>query len=276
MNLTAEIESAELQFKQILERFFIAVFDERSLSSHGINHHRRVWSYAVELTKLLAEREIISDSEFPPKLIIACYLHDIGMSLETGIRHGVHSRDLCIRFLEKNHLKKSKYQDVLLAIENHDNKDYFTFAGKYDLLIILSTADDLDAFGFTGIFRYSEIYLTRGTDLYEIGNMIMENASKRFDNFTRTFGFLDALFQIHRRRYDTLINFFRDYNNQVSSYEFGSQQPSGYCGVIEIINDAVKRKIPLQSILSVPSKNSTDEIISWFITGLISDSLDCP
>ena len=27
---------------------------------------------------------------------------------------------------------------------------------------ILSVADDLDAFGFTGIYRYLEIYLTRG------------------------------------------------------------------------------------------------------------------
>jgi hypothetical protein len=41
MNLNGIIESAELQFKQILEEFFIAVYDEKSLSSHGIDHHRR-------------------------------------------------------------------------------------------------------------------------------------------------------------------------------------------------------------------------------------------
>ena len=49
MNLTASIESAELKFKQILEDFFVSVYDEKNLLSHGIDHHRRVWNYAREL-----------------------------------------------------------------------------------------------------------------------------------------------------------------------------------------------------------------------------------
>jgi hypothetical protein len=218
---------------------------------------------------------MISDPTLPFKLIIVCYLHDIGMSVDPGIRHGHHSRDLCLTFLERNNLNKNDYQNVLLAIENHDNKEYYSFDGFYDLLTILSVADDLDAFGFTGIYRYSEIYLTRGINPLEIGNLIRENAAKRFDNFNKTFGFSEELRHKHEKRFDTLITFFGEYNNQVSSYEFGSQQPSGYCGVIEIINDAVKRKKTLQSILNGPLKNTTDEIIRWFITGLISDSSNC-
>ena len=53
MNLTVSTESAELQFKQILEEFFIK---------------------ACRLLQLLS------------KLIIASYLHDIGMSVETGVK----------------------------------------------------------------------------------------------------------------------------------------------------------------------------------------------
>ena len=58
-----------------------------------------------------------------------------------------------------------------------------------DLLNILSVADDLDAFGYTGIYRYSEIYLTRGISPKEIGNLIRENASRRYHNFEKIFGF---------------------------------------------------------------------------------------
>jgi hypothetical protein len=275
MNLTTQIETAEIQFKQILEDFFLSIYGNIYLPSHGIDHHRRVWNFARELLMLLAEHKSISDRTLPFKLIIACYLHDIGMSVDPGVRHGHHSRDLCTDFLEKNHLKKIDYQDLLPAVENHDDKEYCTFTGIYDLLTILSAADDLDAFGFTGIYRYSEIYLTRGINTSEISNMIMENASRRFHNFEMTFGFSAELLKEHKKKFDTLMNFFDEYNKQVLSYKSGSGVPTGYCGVIEIINDAVKRNTTLQSILNSTLKNSTDEIIRWFFNGIISDSVNC-
>ena len=49
MELSGIIESAEKQYKQILEEFFISVYDESLLPSHGIDHHRRVWKYSKEL-----------------------------------------------------------------------------------------------------------------------------------------------------------------------------------------------------------------------------------
>ena len=137
MNLTKTIESAENTFKQILEEFFISVFDEKSLSSHGIDHHRRVWYYAKELLPILAKQKPLPDAQLPSKLIIASYLHDIGMSIETGIRHGKYSRDICIQFLMQNNLLVDDYQEVLDAIENHDNKDYSGDFEVNDLLKIL-------------------------------------------------------------------------------------------------------------------------------------------
>ena len=44
---------------------------------------------------------------------------------------------------------------------------------------MLSVADDLDAFGFTGIYRYSEIYLMRGINPNQLGHLIIENAAKQ-------------------------------------------------------------------------------------------------
>jgi len=49
MNLSRPIESAELKYKQILEDFFISIYDDNSLTSHGIDHHRRVWNYSKGL-----------------------------------------------------------------------------------------------------------------------------------------------------------------------------------------------------------------------------------
>ena len=101
------------------------------------------------------------------------------MSVEPGPRHGKHSRELCLQFLDKNNLPEKDYQDVLDTIENHDRKEYTSKTGKNDLLTVLSVADDLDAFGFAGIYRYSEIYLTRGITPSQIGYLILENARKK-------------------------------------------------------------------------------------------------
>lgn len=271
MNMTGPIESAELQFKQILEEFFISVYDEKTLVSHGIDHHRRVWKYAKELTLLLAKRDKISDTGFPAKLIIACYLHDIGMSVDPGISHGRHSRNICIQFLRENHLKENNFQDVLSSIGAHDKKDYSGNTRVSYLLDILSVADDLDAFGFTGIFRYSEIYLTRGINLSEIGYMIKNNAGKRFDNFVKTLGFDDLLVEKHKLRYEILVNFFNEYNKQVIFYKFGEVKPYGFCGVVEILHDLIKNKKILTDLYLDPETYLDDPEIRRFFNGLRSE-----
>jgi HD superfamily phosphodiesterase len=268
MNLTVIIESAESKFKPILEEFFISVFNEKTLSSHGIDHHRRVWGYSKELFNLLAPQKPDSFTHLIPKLIISSYLHDIGMSVETGIRHGKHSKDLCIRFLIKNSLPLNDFQDILDAVENHDNKEYSGDTNVNDLLKILSVADDLDAFGFTGIYRYSEIYLMRGIDLSEIGTLIKKNAANRFDNFVRSFGFNEEYVIKHKKRYKILDSFFEEYNKQVPGYNFGGSAPSGYCGVIEVFTDILNNRIELKEICRYPDMYSTDSLINWYFKEL--------
>jgi hypothetical protein len=271
MNLPDTIESAELQFKQILEDFFIDVYDDASLSSHGIDHHRRVWMYAKELLLLVPDQNSAPISRLPTKLIISCYLHDIGMSVETGIKHGKYSRDLCREFLSKNNLALNNYSDVLAAVEDHDRKDYSGNNLIKDLLTILSVADDLDAFGFTGIFRYSEIYLERGIKPADIGHMIIDNAGSRFDNFVNTFGSETELVRKHKKRYDILTDFFNQYNKQVNLYQFGGKYPSGYCGVIEVLLDMLQKKKKLKDICIEQEKHAHDPVILWFFDGLAKE-----
>jgi HD superfamily phosphodiesterase len=275
MNLTVTIESAETRFKQILEAFFISIFDEKSLTSHGIDHHRRVWNYSKELYNLIAYQKPAEFSNLLPKLIIASYLHDIGMTVEKGPKHGKHSKELCVQFLVKNNFRPDDYQDVLETIENHDNKDYPGNSSVNDLLTILSAADDLDAFGFTGIFRYSEIYLTRGISPDQIGNLINQNAAKRFDNFAKTFGFASEYVEKHKKRFERINNFFEEYNKQVLSYKFGESTPTGYCGVIEIFTDIMNSKISLKDVCMKSNIYCSDSIICLYFNNLAKEPDIC-
>ncbi|MGC1391476.1 MAG: HD domain-containing protein [Bacteroidales bacterium] len=273
MNLTETIESAEKQFKQVLEDFFISVYYEDSLSSHGIDHHRRVWKYSKELIKLVPLNNPAQTFRFVSQLMIASYLHDIGMYVDPGIKHGKYSRNLCSRFLLENNLPENDWQDVLEAIEYHDNKDYSGNSSMNEILTILSVADDLDAFGFTGIFRYLEIYLTRGTDPEKIGYLIRENARKRFENFIKTFGYNIELVQKHKIRYNILEDFFIKYNEQLPSYHFGTKNPSGFCGVIEIILFMMNNRLQIKDFFRKQEKYSKDPCILLYFSELASELL---
>ena len=271
MNLTESIESAEQEFRQILEDFFVSVYDEKNLLSHGIDHHRRVWCYAKTILSVPLRKYDLRPVCNPSELIIACFLHDIGMSVETGPRHGKHSRELCLQFLEKNRLSENDYHDLLDTIENHDKKDYASESERNDLLTVLSVADDLDAFGFTGIYRYSEIYLMRGISPYKLGHLILENAKSRFDNLEKTFDPRNSFVQKARRRYEILSNFFMHYNIQSESYDFLNAGPEGYCGLIQLFIMLIKYKMAFKDFFREAEIYSDDIIIGPFLNGLNSE-----
>jgi HD superfamily phosphodiesterase len=214
MNLAELIHSSEKKFIKLLEAFFENNYDDRRQISHGIDHHRRVWNYAKELLQFTISEEKKAGPLFIDKLLIACFLHDIGMAIDPGERHGRHSRKLCEQFLSENDLDKSDYKDVLEAIENHDNKEYADSPANDRLLLLLSVSDDLDAFGYIGIYRYLEIYLARGIQPENIGYLVRENAKKRFMNFEINFNDYPALVEKHRERCLILENFFDNLNSE--------------------------------------------------------------
>lgn len=212
MNLEQVIESAEDRYLQILERFFNEKWRETELFSHDLDHHRRVWKYARELL-LCRKNEVTSfTSDFYNKLLIACYLHDIGMSVNPGIKHGLQSSEICRDFLLENNFPESGTGDVLDAVEHHDDKEYKThWFNNNEILKILSVADDLDAFGYIGIYRYLEIYITRNIRPEIIGDEIRKNALGRFQNFELQFSEYPKLIEKHRKRFLILDDFFAGY-----------------------------------------------------------------
>ena len=268
MNIEAAIESAGKKYGQILEEFFNGIWNGTVLISHDIEHHRRVWHYAKELLAEINGSGSKINPELPEKLIIACYMHDIGMSTDRGIRHGKKGVELCRQFLIKNRLDESNFKEVLYAIENHDNKEYINYSPEDAILTILSVADDLDAFGFIGIYRYSEIYLTRGVAPHLIGYRIRENAERRYMNFISVFGYNAELADKHRQRFLILDKFFDNYNQESNRNAQYNHEPSGYYGVIQIISEMMNKKTSLGEVLSGPYRFSKDSVISTFLTGL--------
>jgi HD superfamily phosphodiesterase len=271
MNLNREFESAEQEFKQILEDFFASVYHEKYLGSHGLDHHRRVWKNARELTSLLSENNLLADGFSVRSLIISCYLHDIGMAIDPGIRHGHYSRSLCLEFFNSQGINKSDYEEVLEAIENHDRKEYNILSSRYDLLTILSAADDLDAFGYIGIYRYCEIYLAREISLPELGNRILENAERRFEAFSSLFSFSDKLINAQRTRFAILGNFFIDYNIKVTGYFFGSNESSGTCGIVDILKQMVTNKENIRELFYHSQESWHDPVIVSFFRELSAE-----
>ena len=218
MNLTHSIEFAEKEYRQLLEEFFIDKWGKNTLYSHDIDHHRRVWQYAKELLNYISSDVKNDEPLFPQKLLIACYLHDLGMSVDPEVRHGIHSRELCRLFLLKNSLAESDNGDVLDAVEHHDDKEYKTHGFNNNVILkILSVADDLDAFGYIGIYRYLEIYIARNIRPEVIGYEIRKNALKRFQNIEQNFEKFPELIEKHRKKFLILDDFFAGYNKEINS-----------------------------------------------------------
>jgi HD superfamily phosphodiesterase len=270
MDLSYRIISAETELIEDLEGFFTEIFKSVNLASHALDHHKRVWKYARELILFPAVSDQINDELFPNNLLIASYLHDSGMSVDHGTRHGVHSRRFCEQFLKKYKLSVKDYTIALDAVENHDNKDYSTSSFNSQLLNILSIADDLDAFGNIGIYRYLEIYLARNKPFDQIGYLILENVKKRFDNLSQSLEFLPGFIEKQKIRYEIISSFFTSYNYQIekSGYMPGNQKPAGYCGVAELIDINIRNNSSLEKLIITGSSSKYDNVIRRFFSEL--------
>ncbi|MBK9391393.1 MAG: HD domain-containing protein [Bacteroidetes bacterium] len=270
-NSNINIHSVENSLKKPIESFFVTVYPTDYLTSHGLEHHRRVWEYAKEIISTSGYKTDI-DLQFLRELIVACFFHDIGMAINHGINHGVTSLEKTTEFMKFSMMNPSEFPDALKAIEYHDDKDYSSPLKTNRILEILSIADDLDAFGFTGILRYSDIYLRRGVKTDDLGILIRKNAFRRFENFLRNKNFSDGFIKKHTERFEILDRFFKKYNEEIPDYIFKTLSPSGYCGIIEIQIDCIDsgNEFILSNILE---NYSNDPVFKWFIGGLQSELL---
>jgi hypothetical protein len=160
------------------------------------------------------------DYDFVEGSMHAAWFHDAGMALDPGPVHGELGAELYLDFLRRSGEGAPALQsEILEAIGQHDDKQrveeaVFRSGERPDLLVLLSVADDLDALGLCGIYRYAEIYLMRGVALEDLGERILDNAALRCRNLLHTCGNMPRIRQRIHTAYAELQSFYTGDNRQ--------------------------------------------------------------
>ncbi|NLE36025.1 MAG: HD domain-containing protein [Bacteroidales bacterium] len=204
------ITQAEQKYRELLKGECKRIFSGMNMPSHDHLHHERVWENAALLLGRLYDTGIVNDPVLAEKAIIAAFFHDTGLTVNPGPDHGRQSRQFCRAFLQTAGITGSDRQEILDAVEMHDNKDYKGRSDPSSLAAILSVADDMDAFGQAGIARYEEIYTMRGIPASEMPGLIIPNVRSRFRHLESTYNMFPDLVREMQAGAETVINHFNN------------------------------------------------------------------
>jgi hypothetical protein len=236
--IQAWVEKAESLWLQPLKDHCVLRFARTFLPSHDASHHGRVWHNCKQLLNEASAQGAGLSYEKVEALLMAAWFHDVGMSVDQGPVHG----ELGSR-MYRDFVKKAD-EVVLEAIRRHDDKETLVYASigpgtGNEVLDFLSVADDLDALGTVGIYRYAEIYLHRGTGLEALGTRVLANATLRYNNLLRSCsGLPPALVRIHET-FDALQEFYHLYNQQLARDTDPSGINEGPLGIINTLRRLV-------------------------------------
>ena len=244
------------------------------LPSHDHSHHLRVWNISKQLLKEIA----VLDSSLTPALVegvlIAALFHDLGMAQSTREDHGRLGRELCRSwFSESGHPPPPEFDGILEAIELHDRKEARFYPDPQTgtsagILGILSVADDLEAMGAIGIYRYAEIYLLRGLALEDLGNRILENAADRFLNLSSS-GIGTRIIEEYRKQFDELTRFYNLYNRQLKEVDRADSILEGQLGVINYIRShGIGKKIRPEDLCILAEEEGAELMVSEYFRKL--------
>lgn len=187
-----------------------SIFAASAIPSHDHLHHERVWENVTQLLERLYGAGMVTGSSIAEKAIIAAFFHDTGLTVNRGMDHGRDSRRICGNFLETLTMSDADRLEILDAVEKHDDKAYTGQSDPSSLAAIIAVADDMDAFGETGIGRYEEIYQMRGIAASGMPGMIRENVLSRLRHLESTYGIFPDLVEEMRDKAETVISYFRD------------------------------------------------------------------
>ena len=201
----------------------------------------RVWNLCKSLIMEVSTFNSSMDPTLVEGTLIAAFFHDLGMAVSTREDHGRLSREACETWFRKSGRElPERREEILRAIEDHDRKSEQIYAAfrpetTPGILEFLSVADDLEALGTIGIYRYAEIYLLRGISLEMLGTKILDNAEIRFRKLEEACKRCPGLLKTYRKQYEELRDFYKGYNLQVSKTSHAERVNSGPLGVINYI-----------------------------------------
>jgi len=215
------------------------IFSNQWIPSHDETHSFRAWTFAKELMGAMDDAGVEVSVSQMEQVIIAVFFHDTGMIDDPGPSHGLISRVNTEQYLAtKPGLNPGNMKDLLEAVTHHDDKTYrfdpdLKTGTGLNISHILGAADDMDAFAGIGAYRFIEIYLIRHMPVQAIPDKAMSSLDDRFMHIEKNYGFLHAIVQKHKRRYQLARTFFEDMKQELS---YGS----GYAiHVLEIIRQSV-------------------------------------
>lgn len=219
--LKKKLKALESRWMKLFFTQLKTYFSGIHLPSHDHWHHYRVWQFVKIILAHLEQKGIAFNSHEITNLMLASLFHDVGMTQTLDEWHGKAGADICREYIESGKLyQQTDFLPALEAIEKHDDKQYNqteAIKGKPSILFILSTADDLDAFGFIGVVRYAEIYLLRNTSIKDIPDKVAKNADRRFRHLNKTFRHFEELIDQQKQRYESLVHFYKCVNSSATS-----------------------------------------------------------
>ena len=268
------ISRAERAWLKPIEAHITHLFSGIYLPSHDHTHHRRVWHLCRQLIREIGQYNQHFDYKTVEGILIASWFHDVGMIHSTDEKHGAAGSDMCKAFFPKERDSRPEaFDEVLEAILKHDQKEDRIYAGivkeqRPEILSILSIADDLEALGTIGIYRYTEIYLERGIPPGELGERVIRNANKRFRRLSgcRLCG---NLINAYGQQWKELTSFFREYTRQIGEDGDPSLTETGPLGVVNHIrtlglSDHIRPEVMADRI----RQNGSDRFVKEFFTRL--------
>lgn len=280
-SISERISRAEEKWLEEAGPFVANLFGETFLPSHDQNHHRRVWSISKRLLLELESYDSLADQELVEGLLLASWFHDTGMVHDPGERHGAYGGETFERFIGKYPLgdlhfyrDAHLFKDVMNVIKNHDTKERSLYpvlkpGRPPGMMALLSIADDLDALGTMGIYRYSEIYLKRGLPLSSLGIKILSNIRRRFKNILESCDAFPSIITFCLDDYHRIEQFFNRYNQLLQAVEEPDRLQWGELGVVNYIRAySVEAEIRPEHFYSQPGIASSGGLVKTYFMKL--------
>ncbi|MGE0076263.1 MAG: hypothetical protein AB7S48_00220 [Bacteroidales bacterium] len=270
--LQEQIHRLEQKHLNELYSYIIQIFSNTSLPSHDAQHHLRVWLHCKEMIIELHRAGIEITEELIECAIIACFFHDSGLTIDIGEMHGKHGGLICKEYYDEHPANKpSNFDAIIQSIECHDDKStkQAVITNPQDMACLnrlVSTADDLDAIGIIGIFRYIEIYLKRGIAEGELPKKIIANLKNRFTSFTNTYSSLHHFADKQKVHYLETINFFSNLDSQIIQ---GTYNPDSELAVYKTLKEQlVEQENSIDATIAYAQKYSTASYPTHFFCKL--------
>ena len=270
------ISQVEKKWLHLLYRTISIEFTDVPVPSHDHTHHLRAWIFAKELVIALYKSGISFTYSEIEGLIVAVFFHDVGLTRTLKPAHGYESRKICKDFFIRNpSLRIDNANEVLDAIEMHDDKTYVSGPRNKVSIIhtLLSISDDLDAYGAIGVYRYLEIYLLRGENLYEIPAKVINNLDSRFKFLEVKFGNLKEYVLSQLQRKQITQNFYYSLLEDIKKGGGESSEKGAIYITNLLIDHFIIPKINILELLKMKFMVKTSDPFVNAFFNLLSDEL---